>query len=302
VKRSHTFAAFTLIELLVVIAIIAILAAMLLPSLSKAKEQANSTKCLSNLRQINLGYTAAVEDDAGQLGWNGQYGYGGPGYYYQNGGPTSSTGWFAKTWGVANQGWICPDAQQAPVKPNTPFTGPWGEYQGSVNSAWQVSYFNDWWWWGGGPGVNYATNRAGSYAGNSWVAQWGWWGGGYYYGEPEFVWTKDTQILHPAQTPTFADAVDFWRVWPREEDLPAADLNAGGFNNGGFNWGMDMLTIPRHGSRPSSLSTNWPAKNKLPGSINMSFYDGHAAQMPLEKLWQQEWHRDWRTPAKRPGL
>src|SRR5580658_9486445 len=53
---------FTLIELLVVIAIIAILAAILLPVLASSKEQAQRTKCLSNLRQLAIGMTGYAQD------------------------------------------------------------------------------------------------------------------------------------------------------------------------------------------------------------------------------------------------
>jgi prepilin-type N-terminal cleavage/methylation domain-containing protein len=68
--------AFTLIELLVVIAIIAILIGLLVPGLGMATRRAKDAKCLSNLKQIAMGWNMYLDDKekfpkAGGFSWGG---------------------------------------------------------------------------------------------------------------------------------------------------------------------------------------------------------------------------------------
>ena len=60
---SSVRSGFTLVELLVVLAVIALLAALLLPTLSKAKESARTTQCLNQMRQLGLAVRLYVDEN-----------------------------------------------------------------------------------------------------------------------------------------------------------------------------------------------------------------------------------------------
>lgn len=91
--------AFTLIELLAVIAVIALLAALLLPTLAKAKAKAREIRCTANHRQLALSWVMYASDNSEWLARNGYIGANGQlqkpmwvqGYYNHGSSPFDST-------------------------------------------------------------------------------------------------------------------------------------------------------------------------------------------------------------------
>ena len=116
-NEKVTKTAFTLIELLVVIAIIAILAAMLLPTLARAKAKAQNTTCINNLKQLGLANRMYVDDNRDQFAW-ANWGYTDyPGWLYWDVSAPGAIQAMGPGFGALQQGSTVPD----PYNPAAPY-------------------------------------------------------------------------------------------------------------------------------------------------------------------------------------
>jgi prepilin-type N-terminal cleavage/methylation domain-containing protein len=257
-KRSG----FTLVELLVVIAVIALLMAILLPALTKAKEQARTIACLAHLKQWGIICSIYADNNNGRF-WSGQ-----------TIPPSSDAGFWwpaqveckIQSW-KQNKIWFC-------SKSRRPIVNELGQPQGEQNflGAWGV-YTND------PPGNAIGSmitaaglprlcdnefGIAGSYGINGYCLS--------ANGIPN-SW-KGPNVKGPtSEIPLFMDALRF-DGWPEDTEGPAL--------NEADAW-IGANEIKRY------------CINRHRGFTNCVFIDGNARKVGLKEVWKLKWHRNFNT-------
>ena len=249
---------FTLIELLVVIAIIALLLSILMPALTKVKEQARSVVCRSNLHQWFLCLNLYTSDNEGTIwaGWGG--------------GEVDSKWWMSamRTYtSDINEVRCCPSATQ-----------PGYDMGGNATSA--RGPFAA---WGYNPNLFRQFDPAGeddygSYAVNGWLESPS---DAAIQNRPQGqsvarnYWRKTTKITRGGTVPFMTDAL--WiDCWPEPDDTPPPSEDFDDWPDENHFW---RIVQNRHGN----------------GIQNAIFMDGVARKVGLKELWTFKWFPDYDT-------
>ena len=249
---------FTLIELLIVVAIIAILAALLLPVLQKAKENARTVVCLNQLKQIGMAFQLQHDDDDGPIA----------AITPVPSAPKKGHWWASSLldyFGDDDNLLMCPTTSVSPTPKMGSIKG--GQYDLS-------------WWDGSQYPEASGKPEQGSYGHNMWVSDfdeslnpWGW--KGQYAKSKHYL--SMASIEDASSTPLFADCL--WvGGWPNRynTESPPATQRLQSNGPGSWNSGMSRFAMTRH-------NTN---------KINITFADGHAKTISPSELWLYRWHRD----------